>query len=304
MAYILLGAVNIIAVYFCVRYLLQRKALRDAAQELHEITEDLELNRVVKLSSPHKDLEIFLAEVNRNLSATQKARILYESKEKELQKQIEDISHDLRTPLTAMLGFINMIDRESLSGEDRESLQVIEKKAQTLKKLITEFYDLSRLAADDYKLELKQIEFGRKVREMALEYYTELKNRKLDVKLDIPDIPVFVRGDDDALERILSNLLQNAARYAYSTFHIQLKTEGERAIVLLENDTEYLSPEEGASLFKRFYTADNSRSQGSTGLGLSIARYLAEKMDGELYAEVTEPGPVRWLKIYLKLPRR
>ena len=304
MAYILLGAVNIIAVYFCVRYLLQRKALRNAAQELHEITEDLELNRVVKLSSPHKDLEIFLAEVNRNLSATQKARILYENKEKELQKQIEDISHDLRTPLTAMLGFINMIDRESLSGEDRESLQVIEKKAQTLKKLITEFYDLSRLAADDYKLELKQIEFGRKVREMALEYYTELKNRKLDVKLDIPDIPVFVRGDDDALERILSNLLQNAARYAYSTFHIQLKTEGERAIVLLENDTEYLSPGEGASLFKRFYTADSSRSQGSTGLGLSIARYLAEKMDGELYAEVTEPGPVRWLKIYLKLPRR
>ena len=304
MAYILLGAGNIIAVYFCVRYLLQRKALRDAAQELHEITEDLELNRVVKLSSPHKDLEIFLAEVNRNLSATQKARILYENKEKELQKQIEDISHDLRTPLTAMLGFINMIDRESLSGEDRESLQVIEKKAQTLKKLITEFYDLSRLAADDYKLELKQIEFGRKVREMALEYYTELKNRKLDVKLDIPDIPVFVRGDDDALERILSNLLQNAARYAYSTFHIQLKAEGERAIVLLENDTEYLSPEEGASLFKRFYTADSSRSQGSTGLGLSIARYLAEKMDGELYAEVTEPGPVRWLKIYLKLPRR
>jgi signal transduction histidine kinase len=83
-----------------------------------------------------------------------------------------------------------------------------------------------------------------------------------------------------------------------------LKAEGERAIVLLENDTEYLSPEEGASLFKRFYTADSSRSQGSTGLGLSIARYLAEKMDGELYAEVTEPGPVRWLKIYLKLPRR
>ncbi|RHR32034.1 sensor histidine kinase [Clostridium sp. AF19-22AC] len=301
MIYLILAVVCFIAMYFCIRFFLLKKALGEAAQELREITEDLEENRIVKLPSPQAEMEVLLEEVNRNLEEIRRIHVGYQEKEQMLQSQIENISHDLRTPLTSILGFLDLIDESSLKVEDRDSLEIVRKKARSMKRLTAQFYDLSRLTAGDYELEVGKADAGRILRETTLESYQELVRKNLDVRLDIPDEAVFALADEAALERIFSNLIQNALRYAVSILRVSLKEEKSGITVLMENDTEHLDAGEVDALFDRFYTADHSRSEGSTGLGLPIARYLAENMGGELTACVKVHGSRKWLQFYLKL---
>ena len=303
MVYILLAVACAAAVYFCMRLVLLKRAVRLAAGELREITGELEENRVVKMAVPQKELEELLAEINRNLTEIRKARIRYGKKERELLNQIENISHDLRTPLTAIIGFLDLIDRDSLDFEDRESLEVVKKKALALKKLTAQFYDLSRLTAEDYRLKLQKMDIGRILRETVIDSYQELKLKNLDVSVEIPDIPFFVRGDEEALERIFQNLLQNAGRYALSTFSVCLTADQDKVLVQLKNDTDMLDKQDAESLFERFYTGDRARKQGSTGLGLPIAKHLAEAMEGNLYVRLTAEESKNWLSLYLEIPR-
>lgn len=295
---IVITVLGIVACYFCIRYFLLKKAVKEAAGELHEITLDLEQNRVVRLPSPQHEIEGLLEEVNLNLKEIRKTRVKYEDKKISLQKEIENVSHDLRTPLTSILGYLDLMDVDSMDSEDQESFYVIQRKAQSLKRLISRFYDLSRLIADDYKFDMKEVDLGRNLRETAMDCYQEMKRKDLKVQLNIPDEPAFVLADEEALERIFSNLLENAGRYAQSVLNISLLQEDSMIEVLLENDTEHLDQAAVHSMFHRFYTADRSRSEGSTGLGLPIAKYLAEGMGGQLSVEMKEQGERKWLRFH------
>ncbi len=302
MIYVILAVVSISAIYFCIRCQLQRKAIRDAARELYQITEDLDQNRVVKLASPHRELEKLLTQINLNLMAIRKSRIHFQRKELELKKQIENISHDLRTPLTAIVGFLGLIDKAALSSADQDSMEVIERKVMVLKNLITEFYDLSRLTADDYEFNLQKVDFSRKIKDVVIEYYEPLKRKEVEVEFYIPQTPVNVLADEGALDRILANLLQNVIRYAHSRFFISLTQKENKVTVQLRNDTINMNTQDVSLLFERFYTSDTSRTKEGTGLGLPIAKGLAENMGGKLYAEISEIDNNRWLNINLELP--
>ena len=216
MVYILLAAACAAAVYFCMRFVLLKRAVRLAAGELREITGELEENRVVKMAVPQKELEELLAEINRNLTEIRKARIRYGKKERELLNQIENISHDLRTPLTAIIGFLDLIDRDSLDFEDRESLEVVKKKALALKKLTAQFYDLSRLTAEDYRLKLQKMDIGRILRETVIDSYQELKLKNLDVNaflLEIEKLRADLERDQARLEIVNDDITENKQLY-------------------------------------------------------------------------------------------
>lgn len=303
MIYLILAAAVLAAIYFCIRCILLQRAVKEAAEELREITEDLEQNRIVKLPGPQHELEMLLEEVNRNLEAIRRTRVTYQEKEHTLQKQIENISHDLRTPLTSILGFLDLIDEETLHEEDRESLEIVKKKARSLKKLIAQFYDLSRLTAGDYEVDVQKVDIGRILRETVLDSYQELIRKELDVIMDIPDEAIFALADEDGLERIFINLVQNAGRYAQNTLRVSIRESTDHVTVLMENDTKYLDEDEVDSLFDRFYTSDHSRSEGSTGLGLPIARYLAENMGGELTAGIKFLDHKKWLCFYVRMKK-
>lgn len=303
MIYLILAAAVLAAIYFCIRCILLQRAVKEAAEELREITEDLEQNRIVKLPGPQHELEMLLEEVNRNLEAIRRTRVTYQEKEHTLQKQIENISHDLRTPLTSILGFLDLIDEETLHEEDRESLEIVKKKARSLKKLIAQFYDLSRLTAGDYEVDVQKVDIGRILRETVLDSYQELIRKELDVIMDIPDEAIFALADEDGLERIFINLVQNAGRYAQNTLRVSIRESTDHVTVFMENDTKYLDEDEVDSLFDRFYTSDHSRSEGSTGLGLPIARYLAENMGGELTAGIKFLDHKKWLCFYVRMKK-
>lgn len=292
MAYVVIGLLIGGVFYLSVRLYLLKMSMKDAGKQLHEINEKLEENRLVRLSAPNKELEKLLVEINNSLQGIRQERIVYAKREKEFKQQIENISHDLRTPLTSMIGYLKIMDVSNLNEEEQEDLQTVLKKAERLQELISQFYDFSRLTAQDYPLELSEVDATKVLREVMADSYAELTARKLEVMVDLPERAVWIKGNEDALQRVFQNLLQNAGRYAVKELEVSVCEEAERVVICFKNDTKDLYEQEVERLFERFYTVDKSRSNGSTGLGLTIAKEFVEKMGGSIEAEL-EDG--RWL---------
>ena len=165
-----------------------------------------------------------------------------------------------------------------------ETVAVLEQKAEAMSTLVGQFYDYSRLAADDMNLTLTRIDAGRVLRETLAGSYQLLANAHLKVDIDLPEHPLWVLGDQAALARIFQNLLQNAGRYAETCLALAANEESDHLTLRFSNDTTRLNDDDVAHLFDRFYTPDASRHQGGTGLGLTVARTLAEDMQGSLTA--------------------
>lgn len=311
-----------IALCMAVRYKMLKNCIRQAGRDLAELMDNPGENRILLAVSPSREAERLLQQINRYIKYHQRERIIWQQQERQLQEQIENISHDLRTPLTSILGYLELVDDGSLSGEDREALAVVGRKSRYLQGLIRDFYDLSRLERTDLRLEQEPVEITRIIRETVLSYYPEFEERHLAVELALPETAVLIKGNQEVLERILHNMIQNALRYARSRFRVRVyhaqsvdgqdsendvkrKGDGrgawdqqtiwadhiagkERICVEFSNDTEHLTQADIPFLFDRFYTADHARPSGSTGLGLTISKLLAEAMGGAVTARLTE----------------
>lgn len=286
MVYLMIAVLTIATVYLLVRLLSLKKALKGAGKQLKEINRELEENRIVKLTVPDKDAEELLTVVNESLQAIREQKNVYAKREKELKQQIENISHDLRTPLTSMLGYLRIMETGNMNPEEREDLQTVIRKAERLQELITQFYEYTKVTSTDYSLSLENIEVTKLLREALADAYPELEKRQLEVEVNIPQGPLEIRGNVNAMQRVLQNLLQNAVRYAKSYLEVIVSEEEGAVEIIFANDVEELNVSDVERLFERFYTPDASRTQGSTGLGLTIAKEFVEKMKGSMEAEL------------------
>ncbi|MDO5411833.1 MAG: HAMP domain-containing sensor histidine kinase, partial [Lachnospiraceae bacterium] len=275
--YAALGIMLAASAFFYMRYRMLRKSIRRTDEQLKGIVGEIEENRILKLDEPEKELEALQVTINNLLGEVRSERIGFEKREKEFQKQIENISHDLRTPLTAMKGYLKLIDKDCLSADDRESLETVIRKTGYLERLVNQFYDYSRFSSQDYVPDVENVDIARLLRETIVDYYPELTDKKLDVQIEIPDAPVWVKANRNAAERVFLNLLQNAGRYAEHLLWVKLEA-ADGVIIRFINDVSDFTDEDLSHLFQRFYVKDSARSREATGLGLTISRYLTEKM--------------------------
>lgn len=253
---------------------------------MEEIQTHPEDNQILLLDFMQKDLEQLCESTNDYIKLNQKLRIVQQNKEKKLRMQIESISHDLRTPLTSMLGYLSFVNKESLDEETKESLEVIERKGKSLHSLICNFYDLSRLEMDEYYLSMEKINISRFLKENILSSYGQLEESGLQVQIDMDEIQHFILADAGAMERIFQNMTQNAIRYAETYFRIALEKQEKSMFLLFENDTYSLKAEDLPHIFERFYMKEESRTKQGTGLGLTIGKLLAEAMGAKVKAEL------------------
>ncbi|MCI9137457.1 MAG: HAMP domain-containing histidine kinase [Lachnospiraceae bacterium] len=305
MIYLFLIFFILAAGYFALHHRGIQYALKEADLQLLEIKKDLSQNQILHMALPDKDLEHLMHSFNELLEDMQRERQNYEKRERAFQRQIEDISHDLRTPLTVILGYLKFIRKSDymtqMPKELKEDLKIIERKARSMETLVTEFYDFSQLISREYKFILQQTDLCRILREALLDNYQILEQSHLSITSTLPNHPVMVLGDCRGLERIFSNLFQNTGRYANSFLHIQLEEyrEKSRVTVTFTNDTKKPLPQDISHLFERFYMQESVRNQESTGLGLTIAKSLAEAMQGTLIAEARSSTILR---LILTLP--
>lgn len=262
--------------------------------------DDISQNRILHLPIPDRSMETLMEAVNSVLTEVRKERLSYEMREKEFQVQIANISHDLRTPLTVILGYLRMMKDPLIIQDTHEQdiLVILERKAMSMEKLVSQFYSFSRFYAGDYELQMQEVDICHLIRETLTDHYQVLDEAHLTVDTDLTAYPVWVKGDIEALERIFANLYQNAGRYAKSFLQIEIiedlekinipdmEKEEKNIAVLLTNDTEPMTEYDAEHLFDRFYRQDNSRRSDSSGLGLTVARYLAETMHGDLKARL------------------
>ena len=276
----------VVAAGFAFRCFSLKHALREMNRELLEIRRELSRNQILHLPLPARDLEQVMESMNGTLEEVRRERQGYEKREAEFQRLIENISHDLRTPLTVILGYLKWMKR----GENvPDALEVIERNARAMEKLVSQFYDFSRLNAQDYALELVEVDVCRILRECIAGSCQVLEAASLNLRSCLPEHPVPVQGNTGALERIFSNLFQNAVRYARSGLEICLEEDGKGQVnIWFQNDGEGITEEEVSHLFDRFYRNDSSRRRNGSGLGLTVARSLAELMEGALTARLLE----------------
>ena len=281
------------AILYTVRFYRLRANLRREAKELEEIGQNPEENRILHISFPDKEAESFLEAVNAYILVTRKEKITYRNRERELRAQIENISHDLRTPLTAIIGYLELLDVSGMDEENLEMVKNISGKARSLQRLIGNFYDLSRLELNDYRLQPERLDVSRFARETALTFYQQFEERGLAVQLtDISAEAMFICADTGAMERIFSNMFQNALRYAKRYFCLRVFRDGGKVCLSFENDTDALRAEDVEHLFERFYMTQKSRTTEGSGLGLTISKLLTEAMGGSAGASL-EQGVLR-----------
>ena len=275
---------------------LERGLLRAARCMKAQISDETTVR--LALPCPSKGAEQLLVCLNELLELRQRERADYRRKEQELRRQIANVSHDLRTPLTSILGYLQLLEQEELPQEKRlEYFQVIEGRARTLQTFIASFYDLSRIEGGELPLEREKVDLARALSDQLAAAYAQIEEAGLEVEVDIAGSLPAVWADSGAVTRIFSNLLTNALRHGKDALTVKLYREGGHIVSSFSNRAEDLTAEDAAHVFERFYTADKMRTGQSTGLGLAIVKALAERM-GHTAAARWEDGwftvLVRW----------
>lgn len=265
----------------------QRTEIKYIRNKLRKIVNEKTGERLL-LYTDDKYIKSLLIQINRLLNHNQKIIGNYNSIELSMRKMLSNISHDLKTPLTVILGYIEILNNDkSLTTEKiMNSLETVNLKTVEVLELINRFFELVKLESGDKKLNSSRIDICEVSRKIILDYYEILINKEFEVVIDIPEDPVFVRGDEDAIERVLNNLITNAIQYGSAGKMLGLK------IRIAENDVyvEVLDKGKGINelhkdrVFERMYTLVDSRNtnyQGS-GLGLTITKRLVEQMGGSI----------------------
>lgn len=272
------------------------RALRRAARDLKEarVTPGTRL----RLYSPDDRLEELLSQINGLLEDKERETRVLRSREESLRRQIANVSHDLRTPLTSILGYLQLLRREDISPEEyRHCLEIVEGRAKVLQDLITSFYDLSRIEGGEYPLELQSVDLRRSLEPLLAGFYEDFEQAGFQVTVELMENPPAVSADPGAVTRILTNLIGNALKHGSQTLDIRLYQEGQTLVTAFSNDAPELTQEDLPRVFERFYTADQMRTGQNTGLGLAIVKALSEQMGHTAFAELKDgvfTVGVRW----------
>lgn len=258
-----------------------KTSLREIGQELTLILSQ-DTNRSIGISSRDKELRKLVTTLNEQLSVLQRERHRYQDGDRELKEAVTNISHDLRTPLTAISGYLELLEREQHSLQTRRCLEIIRSRVDSMKQLTEELFRYS-LALTAEKEQPEPLSLNTLLEECLLSFYETFLQKEIVPALSFSDTPVIRNLDKSATSRIFNNIISNAAKYCVNDFHVTLNNDGS---IIFSNSAPNLSPVAAARLFDRFYTVENLGN--STGLGLSIAKQLTERMDGLITSEYKE----------------
>ncbi|YCA45676.1 ATP-binding protein [Bacillus sp. JZ8] len=204
---------------------------------------------------------------------------------------ITNLSHDLRTPLTSIIGYVRLVkDGQYQNQQELEQyIQTTYNISLKFKNLLDELFEYTKLSLSDVELHFQEVDLGGVLYQLVGEYTPIFENRGLDVKVKIPDNPVFISVDIEKIIRVLDNLLSNAEKYSHECGQIEvtLHSNREQVIICVSNTTDHIEAEELKNLFDRFYRMDKARSSkvAGAGIGLSIAKRIVELHGGEIWAE-------------------
>lgn len=267
-----------------------QKQLKEISQKLEKI-QDTDSDENIMMFTDEQALMELLVQINRLLENQRKMKADYRRSQISAKKMLSNISHDIKTPMTVILGYLEIM-RINGDKED-EMLLKVEQKAKRVMELINQFFTLAKLEAGDMELEISRINICEVCRENILDFYELLKQKEFQVEVKIPEEAVFIMGNKEALHRILYNLISNVIRYGLDGRYLGLVLRSVKNDVYIDviDKGKGIEKEFAGNVFERLFTMEDSRNrriQGN-GLGLTIAQTLAQQLGGEIVLE-SEPN--------------
>ena len=273
----------IIGILFLIIFVLLAKVyfLRKSAQEIAEAFRErlaADTNTLIDISTRDLYMRKLAADINTQLRLLRKERHRYQQGDLELKEAVTNISHDLRTPLTAINGYLDLLESEEKNENVQRYLSQIQNRTEVLKNLTEELFRYS-VVTSSQELKTERMDVVRALEESLLSFYAVMQEKGIHLEIDLPEEPVFRELDAGATSRIFSNIISNALKYSDGDLSVVMDRSGS---IIFSNTAHKLNTVTVGRLFDRFYTVEASRN--ATGLGLSIAKLLIERMGGSITA--------------------
>ena len=294
-------AIAIISVFICGFVIRRVKAQINGMLDALEDIKAGNGNRRI-LSATDEFTASIAYEVNDIVSSYEKELSSFRQAEEVNKQLMTSLSHDVRTPLTTLIGYLDAAHKGIVTGKDKdEYVEIARRKAHDLKEYIDVLFDWFKLNSDEFVLLIDPVEAVELTRNILIDWIPIFEDKQIDYSIDIPEQPFRVRLDPDAYIRVLNNLIQNVIVHSHADkINISLSNQdGNMKIVVADNGVG-IEKDDLKHIFERLYKCDKGRSEKGSGLGLSIVHQLVEKMDGTITAEST-PGNGTMFALYFPL---
>ena len=290
MVWVLAAGLALLALGLGLKVALLRHGMKALGRDLVE-RRGQDTNTLLSLPCRDRELRRLASALNQELRALRQERLRYQQGDKELKEAVVNISHDLRTPLTAISGYLQLLQGQDLPPDTRRYLEQIGGRTQAMKRLTEELFRYSVVVSEE-NLAREPVDLRRAVEEALLSFYGALEGRGIEPQVRLPAEKVERLLDPAAVNRVLGNILTNALKYSAGDLEVTLEESGR---LTFSNSAPGLDPVAAGRLFDRFYTVEAARN--STGLGLSIAKELTQRMGGSIGAELHGGTLTVWLKL-------
>ena len=245
----IIGLSLTILIVLLIIFILKTKEINRLTLELKKLNREGKIEKL-RLSLPNKNIENLIAEINTLIDDKRKMENIYKEKDMELREAIANMSHDLRTPLTSIMGYVYLLNDDKLDKEERkEYLKIIEKRSAVLNDLITNFYGLSRIQADQYEIKLEPVNLELVLGEIIAAFYETLDYKFGEPEINIEEGLGPVLGDKQALNRIFTNLIENMIKHGEGEVKISLKKKKKYIVMEFSNKAEDLESKDVNRIF-------------------------------------------------------
>lgn len=279
--YGVIGLLSVTVLGLVWRIVALKLSVRKIANEFNDIIGE-DTNTLISINASDKETKFLVKSINRELASLRDERRQLQNGDAELKKAVTNVTHDIRTPLTAISGYLQLLEREEKSEAVTKYISMIENRTYALHSLTEELFKYSVLTSKT-ELVLEKIDIGSVLEQCLASAYGTLTQRGITPEINITNKKAERLLDRSALCRIFENIISNAAKYSDGDLKVEMKDSGE---IIFSNYARELDVIAVGRLFDRFYTVETGRK--STGLGLSIAKMLTERMNGKIKAEYKE----------------
>lgn len=294
-------AIAIISVFICGFVIRRVKAQINGMLDALEDIKAGNGNR--RILSATDELTASIAyEVNDIVSSYEKELSSFRQAEEVNKQLMTSLSHDVRTPLTTLIGYLDAAHKGIVTGKDKdEYVEIARRKAHDLKEYIDVLFDWFKLNSDEFVLSIEPVEAVELTRNILIDWIPVFEDKQIDYSIDIPEHPFRVRLDPDAYMRVLNNLIQNVIVHSHADkIQISLSKQDMNMKIVVADNGVGIEKDDLKHIFERLYKCDKGRSEKGSGLGLSIVHQLVEKMNGTITAEST-PGNGTMFALYFPL---
>ncbi len=266
----------LILIYVLIKLFFINKSIREINNNMSEILNS-DTNNLITISTSNKEIIKLVSDLNNELKNLRMQKLQYESGNQELKRNITNISHDLRTPLTAINGYIDFIKDNNKKERQKEYIEIIERKTNDLIELTESLFDFSKTIDNGIEIKKEKNCINEILEESLAGYYVIFTENNIQPKVEICEEKIYKNIDKNSIIRVFENILSNVTKYSNGDFKVMLDKNGK---ITFSNKATTLDATTVEKIFDRYYTVENA--QRSTGLGLSIAKKLIELNNGKI----------------------